>query len=71
MEQKEAAVFRMKRNIKDTVFTRLFREKKYLLQLYQALHPEDTDTTEEDLKTITLEPIFFKLTSLHCRYHLL
>ncbi len=29
MEQKEAAVFRMKRNIKDTVFTRLFREKKY------------------------------------------
>ncbi|MCD7855700.1 MAG: hypothetical protein LUG66_08830 [Clostridiales bacterium] len=60
MEQKEAAVFRMKRNIKDTVFTRLFREKKYLLQLYQALHPEDTDTTEEDLKTITLEPIFVK-----------
>ncbi|MCD8238038.1 MAG: hypothetical protein LUC92_01690 [Clostridiales bacterium] len=49
-----------KRNIKDTVFTRLFREKKYLLQLYQALHPEDKTATEEDLKTITLEPIFLK-----------
>ncbi|MCD7855246.1 MAG: hypothetical protein LUG66_06490 [Clostridiales bacterium] len=30
------------------------------MQLYQALHPEDTETTEEDLKTITLEPIFLK-----------
>ncbi len=50
----------LKRNTKDTVFTRLFREKKYLLQLYQALHPEDAETTEDDLKTITLEPVFMK-----------
>ena len=28
---------------KDSVFTSLFREPKYLLQLYQALHPEDLD----------------------------
>ncbi|MCC8014738.1 MAG: hypothetical protein LIO87_06035 [Eubacterium sp.] len=60
MEQKEAIGYGAKRNIKDTVFTRLFREKKYLLQLYQSLHPEDTDTTEKDLKTITREPIFLK-----------
>ncbi len=60
MEQKEAVGYGAKRNIKDTVFTRLFREKKYLLQLYQALHPEDKTTTEDDLKTITLEPIFLK-----------
>ncbi|MCD8090421.1 MAG: hypothetical protein LUD81_07355 [Clostridiales bacterium] len=38
----------------------MFRESKYLLQLYRALHPEDTTTTENDLKTITLEPIFIK-----------
>ncbi len=50
----------LKRNIKDTVFTKLFGEKKYLLQLYQALHPEDTTSTEADLKTITLEPIFLR-----------
>lgn len=34
---------------KDTVFKSLFSEPKYLLQLYQALHPEDTETTEDDL----------------------
>ena len=31
-----------KRKIKDSVFTNLFQDKKYLLQLYKALHPEDT-----------------------------
>ena len=36
----------------------MFGNPKYLLQLYQALHPEDTDVKEEDLKTITLENIF-------------
>ncbi|MCD8089384.1 MAG: hypothetical protein LUD81_01950, partial [Clostridiales bacterium] len=57
---KSAKQMLVKRNIKDTVFTRLFREKKYLLQLYQALHPEDITATENDLKTITLESIFTK-----------
>ncbi|MCD8089026.1 MAG: hypothetical protein LUD81_00075 [Clostridiales bacterium] len=47
-----------KRNIKDSVFTKMFREQKYLLKLYQALHPEDTETTADDIKTITLEPVF-------------
>ncbi len=47
-----------KRNIKDSVFTKIFREKKYLLKLYQALHPEDTISTEDDLETITLEAVF-------------
>ncbi len=46
-----------KRTAKDTVFTSLFRDKGYLLQLYQALHPEDTSAKEEDLKIITLENI--------------
>ena len=31
---------------KDSVFTDLFRDKKYLLQLYQALHPEDKTATD-------------------------
>ncbi|MCI8646597.1 MAG: hypothetical protein HFE76_07285 [Firmicutes bacterium] len=43
--------------MQDSVFTTLFREKKYLIQLYRALHPEDTDTTEEDLKNITIKNV--------------
>ena len=46
-----------KRTAKDTVFTSLFRDKGYLLQLYQALHPEDASAKEEDLEIITLENI--------------
>ena len=29
----------VKHTLKDSVFTSLFKEKKYLVQLYQALHP--------------------------------
>ena len=47
----------IKRTIKDSVFTDLFGIKKYLFQLYQALHPEDTTTTEEDLTDIRLKNI--------------
>lgn len=46
-----------KRTAKDTVFTSLFRDKGYLLQLYQALHPEDTEAKEGDLTIVTLENI--------------
>ncbi|NLL37729.1 MAG: hypothetical protein GX256_09450, partial [Fretibacterium sp.] len=47
----------MKHTIKASVFSDLFSHKKYLLQLYQTLHPEDTVTTEDDLKDITIENI--------------
>lgn len=47
-----------KRTVKDSVFTDLFGNAKYLLQLYQSLHPEDADVQETDLKTITLANIF-------------
>ena len=47
----------MKRTIKDSVFTDLFQDKKYLLQLYKALHPEDTDVTEDDLNDITIKNV--------------
>lgn len=47
----------MKHTIKDSVFTDLFSDPKYLLQLYKALHPEDEGVTEGDLKTVTLENV--------------
>ncbi len=40
-----------KRKIKDSVFTNLFQDKKYLLQLYKALHPEDSNVTEDEIAT--------------------
>ena len=47
----------VKRNIKDCVFTDLFGKKKYLRELYLALHPEDIDVTEDDLTDITIENV--------------
>ena len=46
-----------KRKIKDNVFTNLFQDKKYLLRLYKALHPEDSDVTEDDIKDVTLKHV--------------
>lgn len=54
---KGMAKIKPKRKIKDSVFTNLFRDKKYLLQLYQALHPEDYGVTEENLADITLNHV--------------
>lgn len=46
-----------KYTIKDSVFTSLFQDKKYLLQLYKALHPEDTDITQDKLTDITIKNV--------------
>ena len=46
-----------KRKIKDSVFTNLFQDKKYLLRLYKALHPEDSNVTEDDIKDVTIKHI--------------
>ncbi len=46
-----------KHRIKDSVFTNLFGDPKYLIKLYRALHPEDVTTTEDDLSDITVENI--------------
>ena len=46
-----------KRKIKDSVFTNLFQDKKYLLQLYQALHPEDSSVSEDEIADITIKHI--------------
>ena len=46
-----------KRRIKDSVFTDLFQDKKYLLQLYQTLHPEDKEVKENQLEDITIKHV--------------
>ena len=57
MKYGQEGMQRPKRTAKDTVFTSLFRDKENLLQLYQALHPEDRKTKQEDLTIVTLENI--------------
>ena len=39
------------------MFSDMFGIKKYLLQLYQALHLEDKGTEEDNLKNITIKNI--------------
>ena len=46
-----------KHKIKDSVFTNLFQDKKYLLQLYKALHPEDCNVTENEIADITIKHV--------------
>jgi hypothetical protein len=46
-----------KRTAKDSVFVDLFKDKKYLLQLYKTLHPEDTTATEDSIEIVTLKTI--------------
>jgi len=46
-----------KRTIKDSVFTDLFADKKYLMQLYKSLHPEDTAVKEDELTYVTISNI--------------
>ncbi len=46
-----------KRRAKDSVFTHLFSEPKYLLELYKTLHPEDTEATEADISDVTIQNV--------------
>lgn len=50
--------FPPKRNTKDSVFVHLFQDKKYLIDLYKTLHPEDQEITEDQIKNITLNAVF-------------
>ena len=47
----------MKRNVKDSVFTYLFRQPPYTRELYLTLHPDDVAVTEDDMRIVTLENI--------------
>ncbi|MCM1184351.1 MAG: hypothetical protein NC337_13350 [Roseburia sp.] len=46
-----------KYTIKDSVFADLFKSKKYLMQLYRTLHPEDETATEDELTDITIKNV--------------
>ncbi len=48
------------RTAKDSVFVDLFERPEYLIQLYRILHPEDVETTEDDLTVVTLESLMLK-----------
>lgn len=47
-----------KKTIYDSVFTHLFGDTEYTLQLYKALHPEDAEVTKDEIDIVTLENVF-------------
>jgi len=49
----------IRHTVKDNIFRDLFSDVQYVFQLYQSLHPEDKETTQEDIKTETLESIIY------------
>ena len=57
MKQTETEEIIAKYTIKDSVFSDLFKIKKYLLQLYKALHPENVTATEDELTDITIRNV--------------
>ena len=58
MPESETKKSDVKTTSKDSVFRDLFGNRKYALQLYQAIHPEDTDVTESDIGNVTIKNIF-------------
>lgn len=58
MPESETKKSDVKTTSKDSVFHDLFGNRKYALQLYQAIHPEDTDVTESDIGNVTIKNIF-------------
>ncbi|HIR89464.1 MAG TPA: hypothetical protein IAC96_10990, partial [Candidatus Fimimorpha faecalis] len=59
MEVREVSSNRIKakKTAKDSIFRDLFENPKYLLQLYQVLHPEDTEVTEEQISSVTIQNV--------------
>ena len=53
----DAGASYVKHTAKDSVFTDLFGNTHYLIQLYGALHPEDTVTTEQDIFDVTINNV--------------
>ena len=48
---------KIKRNVKDSVFTKIFGEIEYAFELYKTLHPEDKNVTIDDIEIVTLTTI--------------
>ncbi len=59
LTQNEELAQEAKYTVKDSVFTDLFKIPKYLLQLYQTLHPEDKESTEDSISNVTIKNVFF------------
>ena len=47
----------VKKKVKDSVFTTLFRDINNVYALYRELHPEDTSVTVNDIQIETLETV--------------
>ncbi len=45
------------RTTQNSVFWDLFQDKRNLLKLYKALHPEDTEATEDTLDIVTIDNV--------------
>lgn len=58
LTQNEELAQEAKYTVKDSVFTDLFKIPKYLLQLYQTLHPEDKEPTEDSISNVTIKNVF-------------
>ncbi len=54
-DTKQAQEVNAKRTVKNSVFLDLFQNKKNLLELYQTLHPEDAEATEDILDIVTID----------------
>ena len=46
------------RKYKDTLFTSLFKDKRYAMLLYESLFPDREPVTEDDIEILNLENIF-------------
>lgn len=46
-----------KKTAKDSVFRDLFEDPKYLLELYQTLHPEDKEVTLDQISSVTIQNV--------------
>jgi hypothetical protein len=47
----------LRRTVKDSVFTDLFSDRRYTLELYRALHPEDRDAGVDDVEIVTVQNV--------------
>lgn len=56
--KREKEIYRIRRNIRDSVFQAVIKKPKYLREIYLSLHPEDEEIKEEDLRIIRTEPVF-------------
>ncbi|MBO4569356.1 MAG: hypothetical protein J5674_05330 [Candidatus Methanomethylophilaceae archaeon] len=50
----------MKRNAKDSVFVKFFEDRANVFRLYQELHPEDTESSEGDVRIRTVRRVIAK-----------